>query len=520
MHPPRPGLLIGLLLLCSVELTAQRNLKVCLDSIVLLVASEFACPLGEKVEFITPVAPQQRIGLDSLRIQFSQAGRYQVTCSCKNAGGTWTIEVSDCQSYPCIGPNLVPNPSFETYQACDSVSTLTNKIVAWQDLTLTHGAITGSTDYFNSGCTRNSALGLYRQVPQDNPPRSGKGMIGGFQFRYQAYTVIWDTTGRLRKEYAYVKLNKPMEVGKQYRVRFYTKFTYSRQFRNGSIDRLGAVLSVDNPQTLFNSQVKPTIYVGNPPQVESPTGRLLRDTAFWIPVSKVIKADRAYQYLLLGHFHDLNETSIRNFFQGTNAYNAYYLFDDVSVEEIRAPLPYRVVQIEKVCRLQDTVTLVQKLGCDSTFITKRVFSTSADTVRIIGLTCAARDTGVFLQKLQKRNGCDSIVLLRIRLQKCPDFDDREKTALFVPEAISPNGDGVNDAFQLFLKPGQNRKVLRLAIFDRWGSLVFEQKDFTLRTEEVTWRPDAQSIGSFTWLILLQMPNGKTELLRGAVQILR
>jgi CHU_C Type IX secretion signal domain len=520
MHPSKLGFLIGILLLCGVELAAQRSLKVCQDSIVLLVAREFACPLGEKVEFITPAVPQQRIGLDSLRIQFSQTGQYQISCRCKNAGGAWTIEVSDCQTYPCLGPNLVPNPSFENYQTCDSVSTLTNKIAAWQDLTLTHGAITGSTDYFNSGCTRNSPLGLYRQIPQDNPPRSGKGMIGGFQFRFQAYTVIWDTTGRLRKEYAYVKLIKPMQAGKQYRVRFYAKFTYSRQFRNGSIDRLGAALSVDNPQMLFNSQVKPTIYIGSPPQVESPAGKLLRDTAFWIPVSKVIQADRAYQYLLLGHFHDLNETSIRNFFQGTNAYNAYYLFDDASVEEIKAPLPYRAVQIEKVCRLQDTATLVQNLGCDSILITKRVFSTSADTVQITGLTCVARDTGVFVQKLQKRNGCDSIVLRQIRWRPCPDFDDGEKTALFVPEAISPNGDGVNDAFQLFLKPDQNRKVLRLAIFDRWGSLVFEQKDFTPHAEEMIWRPDAQSIGPFTWLILLQRPNGKTELLRGAVQILR
>jgi hypothetical protein len=520
MHLLRPGFLIGLLLLCGVELTAQRSLKVCQDSILLLVAGEFACPFGEKVEFITPSVPQQRIGLDSLRIQFSLTGRYQVICNCKDARGTWTIEVSDCQNYPCIGPNLVPNPSFENYQTCDSVTTLSTKIAAWQDLTLTHGPITGSTDYFNSGCTQNSPLGLYRQIPQDNPPRTGRGMIGGFQFRFQAYTVIWDTTGRLRKEYAYVKLSKPMEAGKQYRIRFYTKFAYSRQFRNGSIDRIGAGLSVENPQTLFNSQSKPTAYIGRSPQIESPVGQALRDTAFWVPVSKIISAEQAYQYLLLGHFHDLNETSIRNFFQGTNAYNAYYLFDDVSVEEITSPLPYQTVQIEKVCRLQDTSTLVQKLGCDSTLITKRIFSFSADTVRITGLTCAARDTGVFVQKLQKRNGCDSIILRHIRWQICPDFDEGEKTALYVPEAISPDGDGLNDAFQLFLKPSQTRKVLRLAIFDRWGNLVFEKKDFTLDAEEALWQPDLQANGLFTWLLLLQRPNGKTELTRGAVQILR
>jgi hypothetical protein len=520
MHPAKLGLLIGILLVCVIELSAQHLLKVCQDSIVLLVASEFACPRGEKVEFIAPAVPQQRIGSDSLRIQFSQAGRYQVSCRCRNGGGTWTLEVTDCQTYPCTGPNLVPNPSFEAYQACDSVPSLSNKIVAWQDLTLTYGPSTGSTDYFNTACTRNSPLGLYRQIPQDNPPRSGKGMIGGFQFRFQAYTVIWDTTGRLRKEYAYAKLAKPLEVGKQYRVRFYTKFAYSRQFRNGGIDRLGAVLSIDNPQTLFNTQTKPTIYIGTPPQVESPAGRPLRDTAFWIPVSKVITADQAYQYLLLGHFHDLNETSIRNFFQGTNAYNAYYLFDDVAVEEIKTPLPYQAVKIEKVCRYQDTLTLVQKLGCDSTLITKRVYTSVADTIKITGLTCAVRDTGLFLQNLQKRNGCDSVILRHIRWRPCPDFDEGEKTALFVPEAISPNGDGVNDALQLFLKPSQNRTVLRLAIFDRWGSLVFEKKDFRPSSEEVIWQPDSQASGPFTWLLLLQRPNGKTELLRGAVQILR
>jgi gliding motility-associated-like protein len=45
-----------------------------------------------------------------------------------------------------------------------------------------------------------------------------------------------------------------------------------------------------------------------------------------------------------------------------------------------------------------------------------------------------------------------------------------QTALFIPNAFSPNGDGNNDVFYV---RGKNLTSFRLAIFDRWGEKMFE-----------------------------------------------
>ena len=51
--------------------------------------------------------------------------------------------------------------------------------------------------------------------------------------------------------------------------------------------------------------------------------------------------------------------------------------------------------------------------------------------------------------------------------------------LYIPNAFSPNGDGVNDYFQPY---GQNLDPnnYELSIYDRWGQLVFYTKDMNSR----------------------------------------
>ena len=45
--------------------------------------------------------------------------------------------------------------------------------------------------------------------------------------------------------------------------------------------------------------------------------------------------------------------------------------------------------------------------------------------------------------------------------------------MYVPNAFSPNGDGVNDLFQVFTT---GVKVFNLKVFDRWGELIYESDD--------------------------------------------
>jgi gliding motility-associated-like protein len=56
--------------------------------------------------------------------------------------------------------------------------------------------------------------------------------------------------------------------------------------------------------------------------------------------------------------------------------------------------------------------------------------------------------------------------------------------VFVPNTFSPNGDGSNDIFYVRGKGLDRVKSLR--IFNRWGEIVFEQKDFPVNDPSVGW----------------------------------
>jgi gliding motility-associated-like protein len=50
-----------------------------------------------------------------------------------------------------------------------------------------------------------------------------------------------------------------------------------------------------------------------------------------------------------------------------------------------------------------------------------------------------------------------------------------QTAIFVPNAFSPNNDGMNDRFYVHAK---NLNKFYVAIYDRWGERVYESTDLT------------------------------------------
>ncbi len=73
---------------------------------------------------------------------------------------------------------------------------------------------------------------------------------------------------------------------------------------------------------------------------------------------------------------------------------------------------------------------------------------------------------------------------------CNDSDDITITVickasqLYVPNSFTPNGDGQND---LFLPRGKGIRIIKLfRIYDRWGELIFEQKDIDVNDFSRGW----------------------------------
>ncbi len=90
--------------------------------------------------------------------------------------------------------------------------------------------------------------------------------------------------------------------------------------------------------------------------------------------------------------------------------------------------------------------------------------------------------------------------------------------LYIPNAFTPNGDGKNDVFKASF--GENITEYSLQIFNRYGEIVFENKDKN-KGWDGTYRGARQPGGTFFWLINYKTTTDKNlQQLKGSVLIIR
>ncbi len=86
----------------------------------------------------------------------------------------------------------------------------------------------------------------------------------------------------------------------------------------------------------------------------------------------------------------------------------------------------------------------------------------------------------------------------------------------IPSGISPNGDGVNDTWEIdFLEDFPNASVL---IYNRWGTLLYEQKNGYQATWDGTFEGKALPIGTYYYVIDLK--SDRFEPLTGPITIVK
>ncbi len=104
--------------------------------------------------------------------------------------------------------------------------------------------------------------------------------------------------------------------------------------------------------------------------------------------------------------------------------------------------------------------------------------------------------------------------------KVPLTETNLACKIFVPNAFSPNEDGINDVFQPFL--GCPVDQYDLKVFNRWGKIVFESTN-----PDDAWdgNVNGKPAASEMYVYLLQVDYNeegtpKTELKKGEVSLLR
>jgi len=112
-------------------------------------------------------------------------------------------------------------------------------------------------------------------------------------------------------------------------------------------------------------------------------------------------------------------------------------------------------------------------------------------------------------------GCLLDTSLTIPQTECP---------VYIPNIFSPNGDGINDLFQIQTADKNEVIITRFYIFDRWGNNVYERFNIPVQSYSGWWdgtfKRFTMNPGVFSYYLEVQFENGTRETYKGSVTLIR
>ena len=96
--------------------------------------------------------------------------------------------------------------------------------------------------------------------------------------------------------------------------------------------------------------------------------------------------------------------------------------------------------------------------------------------------------------------------------------------VYLPSAFSPNDDGRNDTFTPYVNTPNVQEIVAFRVFDRWGALVHEQRNYLPAGIADGWdgrkQGKAMQPGVFAYVVEVRFLDGKVSRYTGSVQLLR
>ncbi len=170
--------------------------------------------------------------------------------------------------------------------------------------------------------------------------------------------------------------------------------------------------------------------------------------------------------------------------------------------------------------LGDHYLLEPKISSSATDLTQIQWYQGADSVQCAlcpTLSIQPDTSSVYSVRIRDKNWCEAaasthLVVNRVLMPKP-----------YIPNVFSPNADTRNDYFCIY--PSLYiRQVLRMQVFDRWGGVVFDKKDFLPSQESDGWdgtcRGQPCNMDTYTYWLEVQFKNGATEKYGGDVFLMR
>ena len=114
------------------------------------------------------------------------------------------------------------------------------------------------------------------------------------------------------------------------------------------------------------------------------------------------------------------------------------------------------------------------------------------------------------------NGCTASDHLQVLVDK--------SRKIYIPNAISPNGDGVNDVFFISAKQNQIARIKKFIIYSRWGEVVYEATDIQPNDMNAGWNGNFNdkeiNPGVYAYLAEIEFFDGVEEIYTGDVTVIK
>jgi gliding motility-associated-like protein len=128
---------------------------------------------------------------------------------------------------------------------------------------------------------------------------------------------------------------------------------------------------------------------------------------------------------------------------------------------------------------------------------------------------APQESTAYAVRVTDANGCTAEDRIQVFVAK--------KRKVFIPNAFSPNGDGVNDLFTIYAGNDVAR-IKSFSVFNRWGESVHQVFDFTPNDPDYGWtgryRGQPLNAGVFVYYVEIEFIDGEIILYKGDVVLMR
>jgi gliding motility-associated-like protein len=262
------------------------------------------------------------------------------------------------------------------------------------------------------------------------------------------------------REYIASPLKSSLQANKKYCIDFYTLPGKESKYGCNSI----GVFFGQGHQYYNTFSIPPIV-----PQSNLLLSTPITDTSKWFHYVDIYTATGAETDVVIGNFMNDNQitTPIINGSPFVSANGAYFVVDDVSLHE----MSLEIGNDTTVC--EGTSLTIGEKNLDTAFNGYYWFHNGVLFDSIVSQkTISFAQTDSFV--VEKRFACGSVWdTIRVVVDApCPIPPAPPEVELIIPNVFSPNGDGVNDCWQV-KSNGIVTEGFKCSIYNRWGIVIFE-----------------------------------------------